>query len=749
MRRLLVFFCLGVLSLRLLPILMPSWLLLALLLVSLLCWLKSFTKIVATFLLGLCWASWQAALVIDDQLSAELDGRTLWIEAQVADLPQWSLSSRGQRVARFELIDASSRRGKLPQKIRVSWYDAPQVKAGERWRLALNLKTTHGLLNPHAFDYQQWLTARRIGATGSVKAGELLASGKGLPAWREKLREKLLANLPSHEASATVLALVLGDGSAIERQRWQTLQRSGTVHLFVISGQHISLVAALAYGFIALLVRLGWWPARIAWLPIACVLAFFCATSYGLLAGFTVPVKRALIMVAVVLLWRMRNQQLASWTPWLLALFIILAWDPLVILQPGLWLSFAAVAVLMLVFAARLYPWPWHQLLVRAQLAAAIGLMPFLLALGLPVSSSGPLANLVAVPLVSFASLPLSLLGTLLLPWPQFAKPVLFMAVQSLHWLWLYLEQLVLWLPSLQPLGLPYWVLFFALLGSLLLLLPKALKPIWLVLVLFVPVFWPPETEQPAYATAKVWVLDVGQGLAIAIKTKNHTLLYDTGPAIGGMDAGEQIVVPFLRGEQVKHIDLIMLSHADADHAGGAAAVLENFKVNSLTSGEAHRHQAWGAQSCTAKSWSWDGVTFSQWQWDKAQNGNAASCVLWIRAGEESILLTGDLDVLGEHAMLNHWPEIKANWLLAGHHGSRTSTSNQLIQQLEPHTVIFSRGRYNNYGHPHPQVVKLVQNYGSKILDTAKHKAILIHLGKQQPAWTMSQQARFWRKNET
>ncbi len=736
-------FCAGVVALRFIPVLpAPHWLLLlllcALLLLRKLGWL-------AVFLLAFCWASWQVTLVLNDRLVDEWDGQTVWLEGQVAGLPQWSQSATGQPVVRFELLDAQSRRTELPSRIRVSWYNPPLIKAGEYWRLAVTLKQPHGLLNPHTFDYQQWLTSRAIGATGSVKTGERVRAGRGLAAWREALRDRLLLALPDTPARAGVIALVLGDGSGLSRAQWQVLQSSGTVHLFVISGQHISLVAGLAYALIAWLQRLALWPMRVPWLPVACGLALLSALLYGALAGFAVPVQRALIMVAVVLFWRLRYQQLASWTPWLLALSLILFYDPLVVLQPGLWLSFAAVAVLLLVFAWRLGRWPWWQVLTRAQWAAALGLMPFLLALGLPVSALGVIANIVAVPFVSVWALPLSLLGAGLLFWPAAAQFVLWLAAQSLTLMWHVLELGVSWLAAWNAPFLPWWVLLLAALAVFLLLLPSALRPAWLVLGLFIPLLWPPLTHEVRPNRAQIWLLDVGQGQAIVVRTATHTLLYDAGPKMGGMDAGEQIVWPFLRGERIKQLDKLVLSHADADHAGGAEAVLQRLPVLQRISGEPERHQHWQAQPCSEQSWQWDGVRFWQWQWSQATEGNEASCVLLVQAQDERFLVTGDLGVIGERALLDAQPDLQVDWLVAGHHGSRTSTSAEFLQHLQPSAVLISRGRYNGYGHPHAVVMQRLQQAQVKIYDTASDKAMRIDLGAHQKIWRMAQQRAFWR----
>lgn len=738
--------CLGMLSLRFVPVL-PSagWLLfLAVLALSALCF--PFSRFVACVVLGFCWSCWHAGQVLDDRLAANWDGQTLWIEGEVAGLPQLSLSAAGQEVVRFELVQAYSRRTGLPQRIRLSWY-APQgqVRAGERWRLAVALKQPQGLLNPHAFDYQQWLTARGVGATGNVKAGERLAKGRGMRFWREELRGRLQDLLPELPASAGVIALVLGDGSGLSAQQWQVLRDSGTVHLFVISGQHISLMAGLAYAAVALLHRLALWPMRIPWLPVACGLAFFSAVLYGAVAGFDVPVRRALIMLAVVLLWRLRHLQLAQWTPWLLALTLVLLHDPLVVLHPGFWLSFAAVAVLFLVFAWRLGRFAWWQLLTRAQWAAAVGLLPFMLALGLPVSWLGPLANALAVPFVSFVTLPLALLGAALLALPVVAEPLLWLAAHSLGLLWWLLESGIARLAAWQAPFLPWWVVLLAALGAFLLLLPGALRSGWLVLGLFIPLFWPPQADLPRMGEAHIWLLDVGQGQAILVRTARHALLYDAGPALGGMDAGEQVVVPFLRGERIGRLDLMVLSHADMDHAGGAQSVLSAVEAGALLSGEPWRQADLQAQLCEERQWQWDGVLFALWRWKQAADSNNASCVLLVQAGGEGFLVTGDLGVTGEAALLQHWPDLRADWLVAGHHGSRTSTGAEFVERLKPHSVLISRGRYNHYGHPHSDVLLRLHRAGINVYDTAHDKALRIGLGRQESAWCMARQRRFWR----
>lgn len=252
-------------------------------------------RAIGCFLCGFAWACLSAHWALDDRLPTELDGRTFWLEGQVTGLPD----VRGG-VVRFELVDISSRHSGLPSRLRLAWYGGPKVQAGERWRLAAKLKRPRGLVNPHPFDYEAWLLARRIGASGTIKAGERLSAAAGDEVWRDQLRHRLMA-VDAQGRSGAIAALVVGDDSGLSTSDWRILQDTGTVHLMVISGQHVGMLAGLLYGLVSLLARWGIWPPRIPWLPCACGLALGGALAYGWLAGFEVPVQRALVMVALVL----------------------------------------------------------------------------------------------------------------------------------------------------------------------------------------------------------------------------------------------------------------------------------------------------------------------------------------------------------------------------------------------------------------------------------------------------------------
>ena len=729
---------LGLLALRFLPALPPAGMLLALAVVALML-LPFRTYPLAFFLFGLCWACVSAQWALDDRLRPPLDGQTRWLEGRVSGLPQQTDSG-----VRFELSDSRSRNARLPARIRLYWHGGPPVRSGERWRLAVTLKRPSGLLNFHGVDHEAWLLAQRIGATGSVKDGERLAPARN--AWRDAVRQRLMA-VDAQGREAGLAALVLGDGSGLTADDWRVLQDTGTVHLLVISGQHIGLLAGLIYALVAALARYGCWPRTWPWLPWACGLAFTAALGYGLLAGFGVPVQRACVMVGLVLLWRLRFRHLGIWWPLLLAFNGVLILEPLASLQPGFWLSFAAVAVLGLTFGGRLGRWSAWQAWTRPQWLIAIGLFPVLLVLGLPISLSAPLANLFAVPWISLVVLPLALLGTALLAVPFVGAGLLWLAGGALDGLFnalaLLAGQLPAWIPAEVPMG--YWLV--SLVGAVLLLLPKGV-PIrllgWPMLLLAV---FPPREPVP-HGQVDVLQLDVGQGLALILRTRHHTLLYDAGPRSGAVDLGARVVLPSLKRLGVDALDMMLLSHADADHAGGAAAVARGLPIKRVVGGETEGLPALlDTQPCiSGEQWAWDGVSFELWQWPDAVDGNPKSCVLHVQANGERLLLTGDIDRAAEQAFLASTLAVPTDWLQAPHHGSRSSSSWPFLQRLAPKSVLISRGRGNAFGHPHPQVVERYQALGAQVYDSAEQGAVRLRLGAFAPPIVARSQRRFWRE---
>lgn len=730
----------GLLLLRFLPQLPSFGWLLALTLVGLLL-LPFRWRPLAFFFFGVVWASLNAQWALDDRLPIEFDGRTFWVEGTVTGLPD----RRGD-VVRFELEDTHSRHASLPSRVRLAWYGGPEIRSGERWRLAAKLKRPNGLVNPSNFDYEAWLLARRIGASGTIKAGERVAETSAVGGWRDHLRQRLLA-VEAHGREGAIAALVVGDGSGLSTSDWRTLQDTGTVHLMVISGQHVGMLAGLLYALVLLLARWGLWPRRLPWLPWACGLALAGALGYGWLAGFEVPVRRACVMVAIVLVWRLRFRHLGAWLPLLIALVGVLLVDPLASLQPGFWLSFAAVALLIWIFRGRLGVPPWWRALLHAQWTMALGLLPVMLALGLPVSVSGPLANLVAIPWISILVVPLALLGSALLWVPWLGEAILWLVGWLLAVLFDLLALIAGWQPAWLSSALPLWAWLLVALGALILLLPAGVPMRSLSVLLLAPILFVPE-NRPEEGKAEVWVFDVGQGLSVLVRTRDHALLYDAGPRYGDFDIGERVVFPSLRGLGLKGLDLMMLSHADNDHAGGAVAIQRAMPVGTVLSGEPERLPAvLNARSCrSGEGWKWNQVSFSVWRWPQASNGNQSSCVLMVEAAGERLLLTGDIDAQAEQALIDSDMDVKARWLLAPHHGSNSSSSAVFLAAVAAEGALISRSRHNAFGHPHPAVLKRLQTAGAAPYDTADHGALKLRLGYFADAEKMRDERRFWRE---
>ncbi|QLF93039.1 DNA internalization-related competence protein ComEC/Rec2 [Pseudomonas sp. ABC1] len=729
----------GLLTLRFLPVLPGAlWLVgFGLLALGALC-LPPF-RLPALYALGLCWACASAQRALDDRLPDTHDGRTFWLEGRVVGLPEHQ-----QGVVRFILEDVQSRHDGLPGRLRLAWHGGPAVRAGERWRVAARLKRPHGMVNPQSFDYEAWLLARRIGATGTIKAGRLLDEPMAVSAFRDRLRNRLLQVDAAGRAGA-LAALVVGDGSGLSTADWRVLQDTGTVHLMVISGQHVSLLAGWLYASVALLARWGLWPWRGPWWYGASALALAGALGYGWLAGFEVPVQRACAMVAAVLAWRLAFRHLGAWLPLALALLLVLLMEPLASLQAGFWLSFASVALLVLAFAGRVGRWRWWQVLWRAQWIMALGLLPMMLALGLPVSLSGPLANMLAVPWVG-AVVPVALLGSLALPVPWLGETLLWIAGWALALLMDVLAFLASWQDVWIAPALSLRSLGCVTLGCLLLVSPSGVPGRALGVPLLLPLFFSgPEPPEPGQA--EVWMFDVGQGSSMLVRTRHHALLYDAGARQGDFDLGERVVFPSMRHLGVSRLDALLLSHGDNDHAGGAGAIVRSMPVAEVISGEPQRISAeLQARPCgSGRRWSWDGVDFSLWQWARAGNGNQASCVLSVEAGGERILLTGDIDSAAERAWLASSMAVPLDWLVLPHHGSRSSSSMALLAATSPSAVLISRSRHNAFGHPHPTVLARVRHIGAQVYDSAEQGAVRIRLGRFEAAWVARSQRRFWR----
>lgn len=703
--------------------------------------LKSYWHLPAWLMAGYLWSLVIAFQVMHQDLPGELEGRDLLIEGQVASLPVHS-----ERSIRFEFdVVAAWYQGEtviIPERLRLNWYGTPpELAAGQTWQLKVRLKHPHGFMNPGGFDYEAWLFQRGIRATGYIRKGaenRQLGPPKGY--WIQRLRQYLRTQLndilSSSPMRGLVLALVVGDRSAITPEQWEVLRRTGTIHLMAISGLHIGLVAGLGF----FLGRGIWCFSRrgMLWLPapkVGAVLALVSALAYAALAGFSIPTTRALIMVIVVMSALLLNRVVSPSRSLAVAMLLVLINDPSAALSAGFWLSFGAVAVIMYGLTGRIGALSRWRQAIRVQWWVSLGLFPLLVMFFNQASLLAPFANLLAVPLVGLLIVPMVLLGSSLLYLvPSMGAGLLKLAAYGLVWLFDVLDRLSA-MPFAQWNGSVDSVTTVILAGAgvVLLLAPRGLPARWLGGVMVLPVlFYSP--VRPANGHAWLTLLDVGQGLAAVVQTRNHTLVFDTGPRFGQQfDTGQAVVVPFLRHQGGSRLDTLVISHGDSDHIGGTDSVMAVFPASRVLSSVPDKLAMWSAGNCHhGQSWTWDGVRFSMLHPGKlsVRQRNDASCVLRVTAGDHTVLLTGDIEKGAEHELLRRIPDqLDADILVAPHHGSNTSSTGAFIDAVSPDIVLFPVGYRNRFRFPHQKVIARYSAAGVTMLDTASTGAIQLRLG--------------------
>jgi len=345
-------------------------------------------------------------------------------------------------------------------------------------------------------------------------------------------------------------------------------------------------------------------------------------------------------------------------------------------------------------------------------------------------------ANAIAIPWVSFVVMPLTLLGTaMILPLPTLGGELLHIATYIIDILFVSLEWFAsfewsLWLHYTPPL----WTVITAMVGVAILLLPRGFPARWLGIVWLLPLFFIP----PAYPQrGEVWftLLDVGQGLAAVIRTENYVLVYDTGPkSRSGFDTGSAVVIPFLRAKGIQQIDRLLISHGDNDHSGGARSILETLTVSEVLTSATEKFKGDNVLSCQAgQHWHWDNVNF-QILYPPANfivsKKNNRSCVLKVTtASGISILLPGDIEKRAEYNLLRRYrTDLKADILIAPHHGSKTSSTENFIDAVQPTIALFPVGYRNRFGHPNKEIMQRYRRRKIHTWDTAKAGAIQFRL---------------------
>ncbi len=775
---------------------------------------KKLSLFVLAGLLGFLWAATFATLRLSDELPQDWQQKNVEIIGVMASLPE--VTEHGERF-RFDVEKVLTKDAlnspKIPQHISLNYYrEVESTKpenasnltshfhAGERWQFTVRLKRPHSTYNPHGFDFEAWALAENIRATGAIrnKSGyKKLTNFVWKPSYvieqaREKIGNKISQTLENKLYAGVIRALVVGDDSQISQAQWDVFFKTGVGHLVSISGLHITMLAGLAFSLVAFSWRRI--PSLVMRLPTrkaATIAGVLVALMYAALAGWSVPTQRTVFMLLTFATALLLARNLAVSRVLAIALIVVVLFDPWAVIAPGFWLSFGAVALIAYVTVNRLKAAHWFKTAINTQWAITLGLLPPLIFMFGQTSVVSPLANAFAIPIISLLVVPLAIFGSLLnLNFVlQASHFILEICMHGLN----YLANLPTW----QQASPPMWTMLVAMLGMLWLLLPRGFPQRWLGIILLLPLFFV-EVEKPKIGEMRVAVLDVGQGLAVVIQTRNHTLLYDAGSRYSAQsDAGSKIVVPYLRGEGVKKLDGFIVSHDDIDHSGGAASVLALVPVNWLASSFDLLNEMKPKKSIKCFSgqyWRWDNVHFevlhpSLESYENAEiKDNNRSCVVKVTSQFGSILLTGDIEKEAESLLLEHalQPQglspqnipakagysyvkpnihggdgdsvlnnkglekdylLKSDVLIAPHHGSKTSSTVEFVQAVGAKQIIFTVGYLNRFKHPKPLIEKRFEESGAFTYRSDYQGAVLIDFKKNNPikmtAWRQSQ-PRYW-----
>jgi competence protein ComEC len=692
---------------------------------------QKYLKLCAAFLAGFAWVLWVSHSQIAARLPSELEGKEIPLTGYIASIP-----NNGQHGINF--LFALQKRNNLSVHglVKLTWNNKDlKLHVGDQWQLHVRLKKPYGTLNPGGFDYEAFAFQAGITGNGYVvtKLDNTLLSSHwyhySIDRIRQYLKEKIALNLPQSATSQWIPALAIGERNDIDAADWQVLRNTGTNHLMAIAGLHIGFMAFLAHFIIeSLWRRVPRLALRVPAQHAGAVAALLMALTYSAMAGFSIPTQRACLMLFIFLFALLLRRQLVAWQAWSGALLCVLLFNPLSVLTESFWLSFGSVALIIYGVSGRLSPtglwWKWG----RIQWVIAAGLVPLSIGLFQQCSLISFVANSIAIPWVGFIVVPLCFLGTFLLLFSaKLGGLILCLADKILSVLWIVLDWFahlpgVVWYQFVPA----HWMIIAGIFGMIFLLLPagfpgRYFSVIWLLpLILY---------KAPAPKAGEVWLtlLDVGQGLSAVIQTEKHVLVFDAGPRFSSsFDMGESVVLPFLHSLGTKRLDMLVISHGDNDHIGGAKAITSQMPVLSIKTSVPQLLP--GSDFCfSGLAWNWDDVNFA-FLYPGTNNldlNNDSSCVLRITSGKQHILLAGDIEKFAENELVeNQWASLSANILVAPHHGSKTSAQKRFIRGVAPQYVLYPIGYRNRYHFPHPVVIKTYREFGVEQYDTAKSGAI-------------------------
>jgi competence protein ComEC len=735
--------------------------------------------------LGFAWAGLFAQHYLTQELPKDWEGRDITVIGTVASLPNYF-----ERGVRFDfaverIVAQDGTVPALPSRLALSWYSAfrgedsqsvGEVQPGERWQLTVRLRRPHGNANPHGFDYEVWLLEQGLRATGYVRtdrggAAKNLRLDGFVPGFdnavqrsRAWLRDRIQAALPDKEYAGVIVALVIGDQRAIEQSEWKVFNRTGIGHLISISGLHITMISGLFAALVFALWRRSFFTG--AALPLilpaqkaAALAGAAMALLYVLLAGFGVPAQRTLYMISVVAaaLWLGRITSVSHVLCIVLGTVVLL--DPWAVLWPGFWLSFGAVAIILYASVGRVQaegPLATLKAACHTQYVVTLGLVPLTMLLFAQISLVSPIANAIAIPLVSFLVTPIALTGSVL------PAPLSGWLLELAHLLVTWLAGLLHWLSqfpaAVWSAPVPAWWMFAAaLLGTLWLLAPAGWPARWLGLLCMLPLALN-SASHPREGEMWVTAFDVGQGTALLIETSHHRLLYDTGPAYSpDSDGGNRVIAPYLKARGIDRLDAMIVSHSDTDHAGGALSVLDEIEVGWVSSSLPAEHPVVARvpdhRRCEGgQGWTWDGVRFDMLHpaaasYESAKwKPNARSCTLRISTGEQAILLTGDIEATQEAELVeSDAARLRSTVLLAPHHGSGTSSTLPFLDAVHPEIALFQVGYRNRYHHPKAEIYERYESLGIRRIRTDDAGSVMLRFGARVDTEEYrTEHARYW-----
>ena len=687
-------------------------------------------------------------------------------------------TQRTRFVAEVTHLTLEGRRVPATGRARLTVLGPPvDVRYGDEVRGTFRLRQPRRFDNPGAFDYPAYLasqgvflegwTREPVEVTRASRGSRLLAGIFGV---RTRLLQRLDAAMPPPQAGL-LKATVLGDRSGLTPEMNRAFLDSGTYHILAISGLNVSLLAGALFGLFRLLRASPRWAAGAAAVLV---------TFYAALAGAGASVIRAAVMADVYLLAVVLDRRADLLNSLALSGLAILWWNPRFLHDVGFQLTYLATLGIILVlprFQSRFVSLPrplrWILESVAITVAATAATLPILAGSFNRVSPAGLLANIPIVPLSGL----ITGLGT--------AACAIFLAVPTgLAWL----NQVNGWLvdallESARWFGAWSWstvrayapttgmlLCYYGALAAALWAWPVRLRPGgrgrfsrsagWVSLgccaLLVAQILW---RLYPAVEDSRVrlTMLDVGQGEAIYLEVPGRSnMLVDAGGMLGeGFDIGQRVIVPFLWHEWVNRLDVVVLTHPQSDHIGGAPTILREVSVGEVWTGgspaasatdvwiqEYLRHRRiphrvvaagdpplrWGHAVVQVIHPAVEDRGAPPIRLGREPGPNDLSVVLRVKSGDQAILLTGDLERSGEAALLGSGATLAAQVLKVPHHGSRQSSTEAFLRAVGPADALVSVGHRNPFRHPHPEIVARYRAAGIRVWRTDRNGAISVEM---------------------